>query len=77
MHRLAAGQVESLLDESLRIQGGRDWIGPPKYVSAAFGSLDLPWKLGPPPLRLRRHLLPHVQTPKHHRRYLPRPDPWT
>jgi hypothetical protein len=23
----------------------------PKYVSAAFGSLDLPWKLGPPALR--------------------------
>ena len=25
--------------------------------------------------RLRRHLLPQVQTPKHHRRYLPRPNP--
>jgi hypothetical protein len=30
----------------------------PKYVSAAFGSLDLPRKLGPLALRLRRHLLP-------------------
>jgi hypothetical protein len=29
----------------------------PKYVSAAFGSLDRPWKLGPPPQRLRCHLL--------------------
>jgi hypothetical protein len=34
----------------------------PKYVSAAFGSLDLPWKPGHLRKRLRRHLLPHVQT---------------
>jgi hypothetical protein len=39
----------------------------PKYFFA-FGSLDPPWELGPSPLRLRRHLLLHVQTPKHHRR---------
>jgi hypothetical protein len=35
----------------------------PKYVSAAFGSLDLSWKLGPPPQRLRRHCC-HRSKPK-------------
>jgi hypothetical protein len=29
----------------------------------------------PPPQRLRRHLLPQVQTQKHHRRYFPCPNP--
>jgi hypothetical protein len=47
----------------------------PKYVSAAFGSLDLPWKTRTPPKRLRRHLLPQVQTQKPDRRYLSRPNP--
>jgi hypothetical protein len=47
----------------------------PKYVSAAFGSLDLPWKPGHLRQRLRRHLLPQVQTQEYHRRYLPRPSP--
>jgi hypothetical protein len=33
----------------------------PKYVSYAFGSLDKPWKPGHLQ-RLRRHLLPPLQT---------------
>jgi hypothetical protein len=32
----------------------------PKYVSAAFGSLDLTLETRPPPQRLRLHLLPQV-----------------
>jgi hypothetical protein len=34
-----------------------------------------PMEPRPPPQRLRRHLLPQVQTPQHHRRYLPRSNP--
>jgi len=45
----------------------------PGYVSAAFGSLDQPWKPG----YLRSHLLPQVQAQKHDRRHLPGTDPRT
>jgi hypothetical protein len=44
-------------------------------VSAAFGSLGLPLETRPLAQRLRRPLLPQVQTQKYHRRYLPRPNP--
>jgi hypothetical protein len=46
----------------------------PKYVSAAFGYLGPTLETRTPPQRLRRHLLPQVQTQEYHRRYLPRPN---
>jgi hypothetical protein len=47
----------------------------PKYVSAAFGSLALPWKPGHLRKRLRRYLLPPLQTQKHDRGHLHRRNP--
>src|SRR5208283_5350794 len=55
---------------STRSTGGTSGPQLPKYVSALPRTT---LETRPPPLSLRRHLLPHVQTQKHHRRYFPRP----
>jgi hypothetical protein len=47
----------------------------PKYVSAAFGSLELPWNPATFAPYTARHLLPQVQTPKTRPTSFPRPNP--